>query len=409
MRYSIRLKIRESPKVLIILALLLTGLGLLSLYSITTQQGGSPLLTSFFKQLLLLIPALSGFLFGFSVPRFWIHKYIYVFYGLMIAILLIPFFGQKIAGTYRWINLGLPIGVQPSEFAKIVVVVALARYLSDHNLQMNHFSANLFPLVIALIPSIIVLQQPDLGTAIILMTPVIPMLFWVGARPFHLYLILAPLFSVLTAFHLVSFFIWAGIMATILILSRPRLLFTVGTFFANIFLGLLTPVAWNMLRPFQQKRILTLFDPELDPLGAGYQIIQSVMAVGSGGWFGKGWGQGTQTHLKFLPVQESDFIVSVIGEEMGFITITFILVCFGWFILRTIRSAYESNDRFSGLVLVGISTIILAHLFVNCAMTVGLIPVKGLPLPFVSYGGSFLVAAFMMVGLAMNFSVNRRE
>lgn len=409
MIYAIRRNMKEAPKILLILSLVLTGVGLTALLSITSQQGAAPLQNSFYKQLFMLIPALSGFMIGFVVPRYWIHKYIYIFYGIMIAALLIPFFGQQIAGTYRWIDFGLPVGVQPSEFAKIVVVIALARYMSDRNLQMNHFTANLFPLFIVLLPMIIVLQQPDLGTAIILMTPVIPMLFWVGARPFHLFLILAPIFSILTAFHIVSFFIWAGVMVLILIFARPRILFAVGSFFGNIFLGLLTPVAWNMLRPFQQKRILTLLDPELDPLGAGYQIIQSVMAVGSGGWFGKGWGQGTQTHLKFLPVQESDFIVSVIGEELGFITITIILVCFGWFILRTVRSAYESNDRFSGLVLVGVSTIFLAHLFVNCAMTIGLIPVKGLPLPFVSYGGSFLVSAFMMVGLVMNLSVNRRE
>jgi len=181
----------------------------------------------------------------------------------------------------------------------------------------------------------------------------------------------------------------------------------VGLFFGNIFLGLLTPVVWGLLRPFQQKRVLTLLNPELDPLGAGYQIIQSKMAIGSGGFFGKGWGQGTQTHLKFLPVQESDFIVSVMGEELGFITLLIMLIVFTFFIYRITRSAFESNDRFSSLVLIGFASIFLAHVFVNCAMTVGLIPVKGLPLPFISYGGSFLMAAFMMTGLSMNLAVNR--
>jgi rod shape determining protein RodA len=141
----------------------------------------------------------------------------------------------------------------------------------------------------------------------------------------------------------------------------------------------------------------------LDPLGAGYQIIQSKIALGSGGFMGKGWGQGTQTHLKFLPVQESDFIVSVIGEELGFLTLLIMLVLFSWLIIKITRLALDATDRFSSLVLVGISTIFLTHVFVNCAMTVGMIPVKGLPLPFISYGGSFLLSCFMMVGFVLNF------
>ena len=162
-------------------------------------------------------------------------------------------------------------------------------------------------------------------------------------------------------------------------------------------------MVWNTLRPFQQKRVLTLINPELDPLGAGYQIIQSKTALGSGGLFGKGWGLGTQTHLKFLPVQESDFIVSVIGEEFGFIMLFIMLVLFAWMIVKTIKLGLDAYDRFSGLILIGISTIIMSHVFVNCAMTAGMIPVKGLPLPFISYGGSFLISSFAMVGLILNF------
>jgi rod shape determining protein RodA len=146
-----------------------------------------------------------------------------------------------------------------------------------------------------------------------------------------------------------------------------------------------------------------LFNPESDPLGSGYQIIQSKTALGSGGLLGKGWGQGTQTHLKFLPVQESDFIVSVIGEELGFIALFSVLALFFFLIVKIIRLALNASDRFSGLVLIGISTIFLTHVFVNCAMTAGMIPVKGLPLPFVSYGGSFLISSFMMIGLVLNF------
>ena len=400
-------KLANTPQSLFGLSLFLFGLGLVTLYSISLHQGTSLTQNHFFKQSIILIPALIGFFGTFIISRKLIHRYIYVLYFLTLGILFVPFLGNTIAGTHRWIDLGLPVGIQPSEFAKIIIVIALARYLSDRNLQMQHFGSLIFPSLIVILPSIIILKQPDLGTATILMMPLIPMLFWVGARPFHLFLFLAPIFSILTAFHIISFFIWAGMMAIIIFVSKPKVFHGVGLFFGNIFLGLLTPVVWGLLRPFQQKRVLTLLNPELDPLGAGYQIIQSKMAIGSGGFFGKGWGQGTQTHLKFLPVQESDFIVSVMGEELGFITLLIMLIVFTFFIYRITRSAFESNDRFSSLVLIGFASIFLAHVFVNCAMTVGLIPVKGLPLPFISYGGSFLMAAFMMTGLSMNLAVNR--
>ena len=141
-------------------------------------------------------------------------------------------------------------------------------------------------------------------------------------------------------------------------------------------------------------------------MGAAYQIIQSKTAIGSGGLLGKGWGQGTQTHLKFLPVQESDFILSVIGEELGFISIMIILLTFGYLINSIIRKSFLSKDKFSSLILIGLGSIILAHVFVNTAMTVGLIPVKGLPLPFISAGGTFLMTSYVMIGLIMRFSIN---
>ena len=175
--------------------------------------------------------------------------------------------------------------------------------------------------------------------------------------------------------------------------------------YINIFLGLVFPLFWNgFLRPYHRNRILTAINPELDPLGSGYQVIQSKTALGSGGFFGKGWGEGTQTQLKFLPVQESDFIVSVIGEELGFFAISIMVFLFLYLILKILYLAFHATDRFSGLVLVGISTIFLSHIFVNCSMASGMIPVKGLPLPFVSYGGSFLLSSFIMIGIVINFS-----
>jgi len=391
----------DMPVSIIIFTTMLTILGLISLFSISMNQFDEVGITTFTKQLLFLIPAFVGFITILFIPKYMIHKYIYIAYSLMLMLVLIPFLFETIAGTHRWINFGLPISIQPSEFAKWIVVVALARYLSDHNLQMKKFMTILFPILIALLPAVIVLQQPDLGTAIILLTPILPMLYWVGARPFHLFILVAPLLSIATAFHTISFTFWAIVMGSIIYLTQPRLFFGVMLYFGNIFLGLLAPFLWNSLRPYQQKRILTLFNPELDPLGAAYQTIQSKVAIGSGGFFGKGLGSGTQTHLKFLPVQESDFIVSVIGEELGFITIAIMLIVFSIFMLKIVKLAFLAKERFPGLVLIGIGTIFMAHVFVNTAMSTGMIPVKGLPLPFISAGGSFLLSCFIMIGLIM--------
>ena len=401
--------LQNFPISVILLPIILTFIGMVALFSISVNQFGVIAITAFTKQLLFMIPAIIGFLFILFIPKYLIHKYIYLMYGLILVLVTVPFLLSTIAGTHRWINIGLPVAFQPSEFAKWIVVVALAKYLSDHNLEMKKFSTLIFPIFIALLPAAIILQQPDLGTALILLTPVLPMLYWVGSRPFHLFMLMAPIFSIGTAFHTVSFTTWAVIMGIILYLSRPNIFFGIIFYFGNIFLGLLAPLLWNGLRPYQQKRILTLFNPELDPLGAAYQTIQSKVAIGSGGFLGKGIGEGTQTHLKFLPVQESDFIVSVIGEEFGFITIAFMLIVFASFILKIINLAFYSKERFAGLVLIGIGIIFLSHVFVNAAMSTGLIPVKGLPLPFISAGGSFLLSCYIMVALVLKMGMEPIE
>jgi len=251
-----------------------------------------------------------------------------------------------------------------------------------------------------------VLNQPDLGTALVMLSIVFPMLYWAGARPFYLFLLIAPILSILTAFNVILFSIWALIIGIVIFYARTKIIAGVGYFFGNVFFGLFARPIWDMLNPYQQNRVLTFIYPEKDPLGAAYQIIQSKTAIGSGGFFGKGWGEGTQTHLKFLPVQESDFILSVIGEELGFIIIAIILITFGYLLNTIISYSFLSKDKFSSLILFGLGSILLAHVFVNAAMTVGLIPVKGLPLPFISAGGTFLVTSYFMIGLIMRFSIH---
>ena len=386
--------------------LFLSLIGLITLYSISQQHEGSFFVKPFTKQSFFLVPALIIAFLIIHIPRYSIHKYSYGFYIIGIFVVILPFFNSPHAGTYRWLNLGLPFSIQSSEFAKVFTTIALARYLSDNTLRMKNFTSIIIPILLALVPTLIVMNQPDLGTSIVMMTPVLPMLYWAGARPFYLFLILAPIFSMLTAFNTIAFTIWAILLGIIIIASRPTLLVSIFLFFKNIFLGLLSPFMWNSLSTYQQNRILTFINPEKDPLGAAYQIIQSKTAIGSGGIFGKGWGAGTQTHLKFLPVQESDFILSVIGEEMGFIVIFVVLLVVGYLISQILKNSFFSKDRFSSLALIGIATIILAHVFVNTAMTVGLIPVKGLPFPFISAGGSFLISTYAMIGLSLKLSIN---
>ncbi|MCK4295781.1 MAG: rod shape-determining protein RodA, partial [Candidatus Marinimicrobia bacterium] len=232
-------------------------------------------------------------------------------------------------------------------------------------------------------------------------------LFWAGARLFHIFVILSPIISILTAFNFYTFFIWVVLLILVLYLSKEKLWVSIVLLIFNLSLGFATPVLWNKLRSYQQNRILTLFNVNADSLGAGYQIIQSKIAIGSGGLFGKGLGQGTQTHLKFLPEQHSDFIFSVIGEECGFAGVMFVLILFFVMIMVLLTSTYRLRDRFSSLVIIGIGSTLFLHVVINIAMTIGLMPVTGLPLPFLSYGGSFIITCFIFVGLVLNINAEK--
>ena len=397
--------VSEAPWTVLFSAMFLSLIGLVALNSISFQSP-SLTLSPFIKQLLFLMVALIGFSLSFLTPKYIIHKYAYIIYGIGSILVILPFFGTPHAGTYRWLNVGLPFNFQPSELAKISLVIALARYLSDHSIKIQYFKSIIIPILIAIIPVLIVLNQPDLGTSLVMLSVIFPMLYWAGARPFHLFLLIAPILSILSAFNVIVFSIWALVITLVIYYSRTNIISSTGYFFGNIFFGLLSRPLWDLLNPYQQNRVLTFIYPDKDPLGAAYQIIQSKTAIGSGGLFGKGWGEGTQTHLKFLPVQESDFILSVIGEELGFMSIMVILLTFGYLINIIIRNSFLSKDKFSSLILIGLSSILLAHVFVNSAMTVGLIPVKGLPLPFISAGGTFLISSYIMIGLIMRFSIN---
>lgn len=397
-------KLKVAPIHWLILAVILNGFGLMALYSIAQEELVLTFSSRFTKFLFWLLPAFGAFSLFFALPKRIIHEYAYVAVVLAFFSLFLPYLTGPVAGTYRWLSAG-GVSFQPAEVMKWVIVLALARYLSDHKLQLGKVASLFVPILAVLIPAAVIVRQPDLGSAVIVLAPLIPLLYWVGARPLHIFLLAAPVLSILTAFNYYSFTMWILFLGVILYLSRTTIRVTLANLFANISLGLLTPLLWNSLRAYQRERVLVLLDLTRDPLGAAYQVIQSQTAIGSGGLWGKGFGRGTQTHLKFLPEQETDFIFSVIGEEFGFVIVTIVLVIFAILVLDMIHRAYTTQERFPSLVLFGIAVLFTSHIFVNVGMTVNLLPVKGLPLPFLSYGGTFLVSCYAMLGLAMNMSV----
>ena len=376
---------------------------LLALYSISDNPLSFN--SSFSRQCIFLIFSLLVFLIVKNIKIKTIHDNSTLIFIGAIIFCIIPFFLPRVEYTYRWIDFGL-FYIQPSEYLKCACVIVIAKYLSNNQLQVKSPSIILVPSLLTLISALIVLNQPDLGTAVIICAPLIPMLLWAGVSSFVIFLMIAPVITILAASNIITFTIWAFIMFMIFITFEAGIITKSILYFANIFTGLLTPFLWNNLAEYQKERILTFFNPDIDPMGSAYHIIQSITAIGSGGFFGKGLGEGSQTQLKFLPVQESDFILSVIAEELGFLGIFFVMILCFLLIKTLLDIAFRSSDYFASLVIIGLASILLSHIFINSAMTIGLMPVKGLPIPFISAGGSFLLSCFIMVGLVVSFSKN---
>ncbi len=349
--------------------------------------------------------------FGFGCIIFhffqWIRiqffqEYAYHFYGILLILILITYFMPEIGGANRWISFG-SISFQPSELGKIILVFIVARILSDQKDNVNQVKLLLITLVTVMVPSSLIFNQPDFGTAIIYSFLFFPMLYWSGINSYYLFVIIAPIISIISAFNIIFFSIWMGLLILAIYISQPRFINGVIQFVINILFGVLSPYIWNnVLYPHQRSRILTLINPMSDPHGAGYQVIQSIIAIGSGGIWGKGIGEGTQTQLRYLPVRDTDFIISVIAEEWGLFGIMVILISFYILIYWLIIYAGSISNEFSSLVLIGFASILFAHLVVNMGMTVGLLPVTGLPAPFLSYGGSFLITCLIILGIANN-------
>jgi rod shape determining protein RodA len=358
--------------------------------------------STFIKQLIWFCIGCVIFILSQWLRIQFFQEYAYHIYSILLFFIGITYFMPAIGGSHRWVSLW-HMSFQPSELGKIILVFVLARVLSDQQENMNEIKLLILTLLLAIIPSLMIFQQPDFGTAIVYAFIVIPMLYWSGIKSYYLFVVLAPVISIVSAFNIIFFSIWMGFLLFVIYISQPKVVNGVIQILVNIGCGILSPFIWNnVLYPHQRGRILTLLNPMRDPHGAGYQVIQSIIAVGSGGIWGKGVGEGTQTQLRYLPVRDTDFIVSVIAEEWGLFGITIIFMAFLILLYWLIVYAGSISNQFSSLTLVGFASILFFHLIVNMGMTVGLLPVTGLPAPFLSYGGSFLLTCILILALANN-------
>lgn len=357
-------------RVFIILAVIL-AMGLLSLYSVSPlhAEGGS--LPFYQRQVLWII---IGLFFLAAVVFFDYHKLVrhaYLFYGIGIVLLfLVAVGGSSVQGAKRWLSLG-PFRFQPSEFVKMAMILVWAKYFSGKvSREGLHVSQLVLPAIIGLIPLLLIIKQPDLGTALSVAFLFLAMVLLTGLRSQSLFLFLL-LFSMIVPFG------WAFL--------------------------------WGSLKEYQKERLLTFIDPTTDPLGRGYHLLQSKIAVGSGGIAGKGLLGGTQSQLKFLPEGHTDFIFSVFAEEWGFVGVCVLLSLYAAFLLWGLDVAFKAKDATGALIASGVVVLLTFHLSVNIGMAMGVMPVVGVPLPLMSYGGTSMVTVLSSVGLLLNVKRRRLE
>jgi rod shape determining protein RodA len=339
----------------------------------------------------------------------WLTPAIYVFsLMLLLAVLFVGTGAGTAAGTRSWLAIGGHRIGQPAELAKLATVLMLARHLSSLKEAPRSLRNLWTPGLIVGIPFLLVMKQPDLGSALVFVGIFFAMLYWAGVRPRLLFMVASPAISLLLAVTTWSWGIWIVLVVVLMVVWRPYVWESVVVVGLNVATGVAALVLWNKLADYQKNRLLSFLNPEADPRGAGYHLLQSKTAIGSGGWFGSGLTQGPQKRLAFLPEQHTDFVFSVVGEELGFVGV---LVALGLFILlftSLIRVARRAADPFSSLVVFGILGLWFTHVFENVGMTVNLMPVTGIPLPFFSYGGSFFLICCVCLGLALRASWDAR-
>jgi rod shape determining protein RodA len=426
---------RDFDWVTLMVTIILCVVGISMIYSVFQPpvNGGDAVETDyhFFKrQLLWFLFALSAMFVGFALPFRVYETLAPLLYAVCVLLLVAVLVMPNSSGTDRWLELG-PVRLQPSEFTKIAVLFLWARLLSGHRGGPRRVKTLFVVLIVFLIPFLLVLKQPDLGTAIVFFGLLLPVLYWRGVKGIHILYVLTPLVTAFlviygdysaelsgatggagsdpksgSAWPIGLFIVFIFVVAY---LRRRHLAESVALVFANLGVALITPFIWGDLKPYQQKRIVFFLEPGRDHLGSGWQVIQSKIAIGSGGLSGKGFLAGTQKALEFLPARHTDFIFSVVGEELGFIGATVVLFLFAVLIVRALAIGQKCKSQFASTVCVGIAAYLFLQVLVNAGMTMGMAPVTGIPLPFISYGGSSLVVSCFLIGILLNCSMRWYE
>lgn len=389
-------------------AILLFGFGLLAIYSSTVNNSLAQ--ENFQKQVVWGIVSFIVFFITYSLPTN-IFKSLAVPAYIVSLLLLIAVLGmgRQISGSKSWLVLG-SIGFQPSEIAKIATIMAIAAFLSRNSSNIDSFKDILFTLAIGFTPVLLILLEPDMGTSIVFMGVILVMFFWKGISSFSLFVVLSPAFVAIASIFGTVYFIIAMILIIALLVTFKRNLFFSASIFAiGLASGFFADYVYHALSPHQQRRIQSFLDPNADPLGSGYNTIQAKVAIGSGGLMGKGFLAGNQTQLQFIPEQWTDFAFCVIGEEFGFIGSIIVISIFLILFLRILKLTFNTKDEFLSLVSIGILSVYLIHFIINLGMVVGILPVIGIPLPFISYGGSSLLVNLFMLGILANLYRTRKN
>lgn len=404
-----RLPGRTFDWVIVLITLALVVFGVAMVYSASHVPSSPGRLDLWRSQILWAVLGVTVATLATVIPYRVFETFAHIlFAGSVFMLLLVPFIGVSEYGARRWLDLG-GFNFQPSEPAKILTVMMLARYLDRRRLDLTRPGEVLGAVGIMLVPFFLIVRQPDLGTSLSLPVATAAMLYWAGLPAGILLLLVTPVLSMIF-----SLWLWLWIpyvlgLAGLLRAFQVRRAILVVVLLVNVVIGLATPQIWNHLKSYQRERIMTFVDPNRDRSGSGYQIIQSRIAIGSGGFWGKGYMEGTQKALAFLPMQHTDFIYSVVGEEFGFVGTAAVLLLLGGLIVRGFWVAGRARNRFGSLLAIGIATTFLFHTLVNTAMTAGMAPVTGIPLPFISYGGTFMITCLFQVGLLLNVAIRRNE
>lgn len=386
----------------------LAGSGLLSIYSATYDAYEG---RDFFRQLLWFGVGFTSMITMIVLPLRWLQRNaLRIFFASLGLLVLVLIMGKRVYGSQSWLGFG-GLGIQPSEFVKITTMLALASYLSQSDVKATDLKDLVKTSVIVALPIGLIMLQPDFGTSLTYLAMFIPVLYWAGASKFLIIIIIAPAFvAAASIFGTTPFLIVLVLLGIGLYLLREENQFLATLVFGvNVVIGFFVQIMYDKLPLYQQKRIATFLDPNNDPLGAGYNVIQAKVAIGSGGLWGKGFMRGTQTQLSFIPKQWTDFIFCVPGEEFGLIGGMVVLGLFAILLFHGVRLASIAKNRFGSLLAIGFTSLFAFHVFVNIGMSVGLMPVIGIPLPFLSYGGSSFVSYMMIAGLMMNVYANRKE